>query len=72
MRSIASKEKVEKVVNAPRIPTVMNFWSGSLDIENRLKLSIAIPMKNEPMTLMIRMLNGKFVPNAMEIWFPKR
>ena len=31
-----------------------------------------MPMKNEPITLMIRMLNGKFVPNAMEIWFPKR
>ena len=71
MRSIASKEKVEKVVNAPRIPTVMNFCSGSLDIENKLKLSIAIPMKNEPMTLMIRMLNGKFVPKIREIWLPR-
>ena len=29
-------------------------------------------MKNEPITLIIRMLYGKFVPNIMEIWFPKR
>ena len=67
IRSRASREKVEKVVNAPRIPTVRNFWSGSLVIEKRLKLSMAMPMKNEPITLIIRMLNGKFVPNIMEI-----
>ena len=30
-----------------------------------------MPMKNEPITLMIRMLNGKFVPNITEIWFPR-
>ena len=67
IRSIASRENVENVVNAPKIPTVRNFCIGSLDIENKLKLSIAIPMRNEPIMLIIRMLNGKFVPNIIEI-----
>ena len=49
------------MVNAPRMPIVKKLPSGSLDNENKLKLSIAIPMKNEPITLMIRILNGKFV-----------
>ncbi len=66
-RSITSNEKVENVVKAPTIPIVKNFCVGSLDIENKLKLSTAIPIKNEPITLIIRILNGKFVPNIIEI-----
>ena len=67
IRSRASSEKVENVVNAPRIPTVRNFWRGSLDTEDRLKLSIAIPMKNEPIILIMSILKGKFVPNMSDI-----
>ena len=55
------------MVNAPRIPTVRNFWRGSLDTEDRLKLSIAIPMKNEPIILIMSILKGKFVPNMSDI-----
>ena len=69
---MASKENVEKVVKAPRIPTVRNFCIGSFDIENKLKLSIVIPIKNEPNILMRRMPQGKFVPNIIEIWFARK
>lgn len=67
IKSITSNENVEKVVNAPRIPIVKNFCNGSLDIENKLKLSIVIPIKNEPIMLIINILQGKFVPNIIEI-----
>ena len=71
-RLITSNENVEKVVNAPSIPMVINFCIGSFDTENRLKLSIVIPIRSEPITLMRNMLQGKFVPNIIEIWFPRK
>ena len=71
-RSTTSKENVENVVNAPSIPIVRNFCAGSLDIENKLKLSIVIPIRREPITLTRSMLQGKFVPNIIEIWLPRK
>ena len=50
-RSIASSEKVEKVVKPPRSPIKISARNSKLYIANRLNMSrLKNPIKNEPET----------------------
>ena len=55
------------MVKLPNNPIVMNFCSGSLEIESKLNDSRAIPNRKEPKILIKRIENGKAVPNIMVI-----
>ena len=66
---MASKENVEKVVKAPRIPTVRNFCIGSFDIENKLKLSIMILifiLEQLPLYMVFQLMKYKKIKGISE------
>jgi hypothetical protein len=66
MRTITSRENVEKVVKAPRIPTVRNALNSAVGCQTNVPDSYNTPKMKDPITFTVKVAQGILEPNQCD------